>query len=414
MRVEVITVGDELLIGQVVDTNSAWIGSKLNEHGIHLSKITSIGDEKVQIVKALNDAFSCADAVLMTGGLGPTKDDITKKTLAEYFGCGFKTDIESLDRITNILKSRGIEISDINRLQADVPEACEVLQNYNGTAPGMLFQKDDKILVSMPGVPFEMKSLIENQVLKILTARSDKNHVVHQTIMTTGIPESVLAKKIEAWEESLPENFKLAYLPNLQGVRLRITVNGENQIEILDKIKGKLSELKPIISDAIFSYEDESIEDVVGRLLKNRNKTISLAESCTGGIVASTIVSVPGASRYFKGSIVAYSDEIKREMLKINPCILFTDGAVSKNVVEQMAESIREIMNTDFGVATSGVAGPDGGTEQKPVGTTWIAVSSANKTVSQLFNFGGDRQRTMIRATAAALNMLRLEILNEE
>lgn len=413
MKVEIITIGDELLIGQVVDTNSAWIGKKLNEVGIEISKITSIGDNKNQIFKALNDAFANADAILMTGGLGPTKDDITKKALAEYFECGFKTDIPTLDRVISLLSKRDIALSDINRMQAEVPDICEVIQNFNGTAPCMLFKKDGKFLFSMPGVPFEMKLLMEQQIVGILEKEAGNNTILHKTIMTTGIPESILAKKIENWEDSLPSNIKLAYLPNLQGVRLRITAIGADRNRMNNETNSKISELVSILNDNIFSFEDERLEVVVGRMLKTENFTVSTAESCTGGTVASTIVSVPGASRYFKGGIIAYDDSVKTDLLKVNLCTLFTDGAVSKSVVEQMAEGVRKLLKTDFAISTSGIAGPDGGTDSKPVGTTWIAVSSESGTTSKVFNFGDDRERTMIRATAAALNMLRIEILKK-
>lgn len=414
MKVEVITIGDELLIGQVVDTNSAWIGSKLNEYGMVISKITSIGDNRSQIFKALDDAFAEADAILLTGGLGPTKDDITKKTLAEYFNCGFKTDQPTLERVGELLRKRGIELSDINKMQADVPEACEVIQNHNGTAPCMLFRRNGKVLVSMPGVPFEMKALMEKSIIGILAKEAGVNAVLHRTIMTTGVPESVLAKKIEQWEDSLPPHLKLAYLPSLQGVRLRISATGKNINELNVEVENKISELSQLIPNDIFSYEDEKLEFVVGRMLRSSNFTVSAAESCTGGTLSSTIVSVPGASRYFKGSIVAYDDEVKKAILKVNPCYLFTDGAVSQKVVEQMAEGVRNLLQTDFAVATSGIAGPDGGTDLKPVGTTWIAVASEGQTISQVFNFGNDRERTMVRATAAALNLLRLEILKKQ
>lgn len=414
MKVEVITIGDELLIGQVVDTNSAWIGSKLNENGIHLSKITSIGDSKEQIYKALDDAFASADAILMTGGLGPTKDDITKKTLAEYFQCGFKTDQQTLDRVKELLQRRGISVTDINYMQAEVPEVCEVIQNYNGTAPCMVFRKDGKLLVSMPGVPFEMKGLMEDAVLNLLIKESGTQAIVHKTIMTTGVPESVLAKRIEEWEIGLPQNMKLAYLPSLYGVRLRITASGNSKKYLVDTVEEQVNKLKPILKEDIFSYQDETLEEVVGRMLKSRNLTVSTAESCTGGTIASTIVSVPGASLYFKGGVVAYDNEVKKDLLKVNSCALFTDGAVSKAVVEQMAEGARALLKTDFAVATSGIAGPDGGTDLKPVGTTWIAVASPNGTVSAVYNFGNNRERTMVRATAAALNMLRIQIFKAE
>lgn len=412
MKVEVITIGDELLIGQVIDTNSAWIGSKLNENGIHLSKITSIGDSKEQINKALDDAFASADAILMTGGLGPTKDDITKKTLAEYFRCGFKTDQQTLERVKALLHKRGVTAVEINLMQAEVPEVCEVIQNYNGTAPCMVFRKDKKLLVSMPGVPFEMKGLMEDAVLNLLVQESGTQAIIHKTIMTTGVPESVLAKRIEEWEMGLPQNMKLAYLPSLYGVRLRITATGNTKSGLSSAVEEQVDKLKPILMDDIFSYQDETLEEVVGRMLRSRNLTVATAESCTGGTVASTIVSVPGASLYFKGGIVAYDNEVKKDLLKVDASALQTDGAVSKIVVEQMAEGAKRLLKTDFAIATSGIAGPDGGTEVKPVGTTWIAVASPNGTVSVVYNFGDNRERTMIRATASALNLLRIQISN--
>lgn len=414
MNVEVITIGDELLIGQVVDTNSAWIGSKLNENGIQLTKITSIGDNKRQIFEALDNAFTSSDAILVTGGLGPTKDDITKKTLAEYFGCGFKTDTQTLERVKKLLGKRGIDISDINLMQADVPEVCEVIQNHNGTAPCMLFRKNGKMLFSMPGVPFEMKALLEESILKLLVQDGSTQAIVHKTIMTTGVPESVLAKRIEDWENNLPSKMKLAYLPSLQGVRLRITASDSNKNQVYDEVEVEVQKLKAILGDDIFSLEDIPLQTIIGQMLKSRNLTVATAESCTGGTVASTIVSTPGASRYFKGGIIAYDDDVKITTLKVKSDHLRTEGAVSKLVVEQMAEGIKELLKTDFAVATSGIAGPDGGTDLKPIGTTWIAVASPSSTVSKVFNFGSDRERTMIRATAAALNMLRIQILKIE
>lgn len=411
MNVEVITIGDELLIGQVVDTNSAWIGAKLNEHGINLSKITSIGDSKEQIVKALNEAFATADAILVTGGLGPTKDDITKTTLAEYFGCGFKTDLPTLERVKQLLARRGIGVPELNYRQADVPEACDVIQNYNGTAPCMAFRKNGKLLVSMPGVPFEMKALMEESVIKLLEQHSGIQTIVHKTIMTTGVPESVLAKKIESWESALPQNMKLAYLPSLYGVRLRITAKDDDEKLLNEAVNSQVEKLQVILGNDIFSLNDETLEEVVGRLLKERGSTVSTAESCTGGALGSTIVTVPGASTYFKGGVIAYDNEVKKEVLKVDEATLVTKGAVSQEVVEQMAQGARTLLKTDFAVATSGIAGPDGGTKEKPVGTTWIAVTSAVGTASAVFNFGNNRSRTMVRASAAALNLLRIQIL---
>jgi nicotinamide-nucleotide amidase len=411
MKVEVITIGDELLIGQVVDTNSAWIGSKLNENGIQLSKITSIGDSSDQIFKVLDDAIASADAILITGGLGPTKDDITKKTLAEYFHCGFKTDEQTLERVKNLLQQRGISVTDINYKQAEVPEVCDVIQNHNGTAPCMVFRKNGKLLVSMPGVPFEMKGLMEDAVLRLLIKESGTQAIIHKTIMTTGVPESVLAKRIEEWEMGLPKNMKLAYLPSLYGVRLRITATGTNKVALAAAVEQQVDNLKPILKEDIFSFQDETLEEVVGRMLRSKNLTVATAESCTGGTVASTIVSVPGASLYFKGGVVAYDNEVKKDLLKVSSSTLSTDGAVSKPVVEQMAEGVKELLKTDFAIATSGIAGPDGGTDLKPVGATWIAVASPKGTVSAVYNFGNNRERTMIRATAAALNLLRIQIL---
>ena len=414
MQVEVITIGDELLIGQVVDTNSAWIGSKLNENGIHLSKITSIGDSKEQIVKALDEAFASADAILMTGGLGPTKDDITKKTLAEYFHCGFKTDQQTLERVKALLQKRGITAVEINLMQAEVPDACEVIQNYNGTAPCMVFRKDKRLLVSMPGVPFEMKGLMEDTVLNLLVRESGTQAIFHKTIMTTGVPESVLAKRIEEWEMGLPQNMKLAYLPSLYGVRLRISATGSTKSDLSNAVEEQVDKLKPILKDDIFSYQDETLEEVVGRMLKSKKLTVATAESCTGGTIASTIVSIPGASLYFKGGVVAYDNEVKIDLLKVDANALLTDGAVSKTVVEQMAEGVKRLLKTDFAIATSGIAGPDGGTDAKPVGTTWIAVATPNGTFSAAYNFGDNRERTMIRATAAALNLLRIQIIKAD
>jgi nicotinamide-nucleotide amidase len=412
MKAEIITIGDELLIGQVIDTNSAWIATEFNSIGIKISQITSIGDDHDQIISTLKDATNRADVIITTGGLGPTKDDITKLALCDFFKTHLIFDEQSYSNIERIFNLRGYRMTPSNRKQAEVPASCDTLLNENGTAPGMLFRQNGKIYISLPGVPFEMKALVSNHVIPMLKPLSHKA-ILHKTVLTQGVGESFLADKIMDWESALPSNFKLAYLPQPGMVRLRLTAIGTSRDELKAQLAEQLSLLYSLIPEYIFGEDDESLESIVGNLLKERNLTLSTAESCTGGNIAQMITSIPGSSDYFKGSIVSYSNEVKINSLNVSPSTIEQHGAVSRETVIQMAEGIKRAMNTDCSIAVSGIAGPGGGSEEKPVGTVWIAVVSPfSGTVTKKFHFGENRERNIRRSSLAALDMLR-RILKE-
>lgn len=411
IQAEIITIGEELLIGQVIDTNSAWISQQLNLIGISVMQITSISDNKQQIFETLDESINRSEIVLITGGLGPTKDDITKHALAEYFNCKLVFNEEAYKNIEKIFRKRNLQITELNRLQAYLPDKCKVIPNLEGTACGMLFKKNNRIIISMPGVPYEMKTMMENFILKELQNEFKLPYVVHKTILTQGIGESFLAEKIEDWENNLPKNISLAYLPSPGIVRLRLSAKGTNQNELTELINTQVNYLKEIISDYIFGYDNDTLEIIIGNLLKQKKKTLSIAESCTGGYISHLITSVPGSSAYFKGSIVSYANEIKKNELNVNKDDLIKYGAVSKEVVEQMAKNILLKFDTDYAIATSGIAGPDGGTKEKPVGMVWIAVADKNSTYSQVYFMGEHRGRNIQKAAITALNMLRKKIL---
>jgi nicotinamide-nucleotide amidase len=411
MLAEIITIGDELLIGQVIDTNSAWIAEQLNTHGIQVHQITSISDNRQHILTTLREAAGRADLILITGGLGPTKDDITKQTLCEYFNTSLVFDQEAFDNISRIFSSRGFPVTELNRLQAMVPEGCTVLNNANGTAPGMWFEKEGKIYVSMPGVPFEMKPLVTDLVLPRLSGQSG-NSIIHRTILTEGVGESFLAAKIERWEDTLPSFIKLAYLPQPGIVRLRLTAKGTDEAILEEAIAKAEQDLLPLVGEYIFGYDSETLPEIIGRLLKKGNYSLSTAESCTGGHLAHLITAIAGSSDYFKGGIVAYSNEIKESLLGVEQNTLLKFGAVSEQTVIGMADRARDRLRTDFSIAVSGIAGPAGGTPEKPVGTTWIAVASPSGTIAKKFLFGEHRGRNIQRAAISALSMLRKEILS--
>ncbi len=411
MKAEIISIGDELLIGQVVNTNASWMASELNAMGVDVVKIVAIADDKSQIIRTLDMASAEADIILMTGGLGPTKDDITKKTLAEYFDSELVFHEPTFEQVKKIFKARNFEVTDVNKQQALIPDNCIPLFNKNGTAPGMWFEKDGKVYVSMPGVPFEMKPMMTEQVLPRLREKFNFGVIYHKTVMTTGMPESFLAEKIKDWENSLPGNIKLAYLPQPGIVRLRLTAKGNNEEELKKIVHTKIGELKKIIGDIIFGYDDVTLEEVVGELLRKNGKTVSTAESCTGGYISHLITSISGSSDYFEGAVVSYSNNVKNKVLGVPEEYLVKHGAVSKQVVEAMATGVKKIMGTDFAVATSGIAGPTGGTADKPVGTTWIAVATPGNVISKLYHFGEHRGRNIRRAALAALEMLRHELI---
>lgn len=411
---EIITIGDELLIGQVIDTNSAWMGQRLNEIGIKVKQITSISDDKSHILETLAEAKKRADIILITGGLGPTKDDITKKTLCEYFNTELIFHEPSFEIISEIFQSRGRTITDTNRQQAFVPANCTVLLNKNGTAPGMWFEDEKAVYVSMPGVPNEMKYLMDAEVLPRLKEKNNLAPIVHKTILTQGIGESFLSDLIEQWELALPSNMKLAYLPTGGMVRLRITATGQNEELLRKEVDSRVKALKEIIPDYIFGYEEDKLEELIGKLLQEKGKTLSTAESCTGGYIAHKITSVPGSSNYYMGSVVPYSNELKTGLLKVDPELIKNHGAVSSEVVTQMAELSRKLLKTDFSIATSGIAGPTGGSVEKPVGTVWIAISGEKRTITRKVLLGSNRLRVITETAQHALNMLRKELISAE
>lgn len=408
---EIITIGDELLIGQVIDTNSAWMGQKLNEIGIKVKQITSISDDKMHILTTLEEAKKRADVILITGGLGPTKDDITKKTLCDYFDSELVFHEPSFKVIEEIFNSRGRTITETNRLQAYVPANCEVLVNKNGTAPGMWFNDGKKIIVSMPGVPNEMKGLMETLVIPQLKSKFNLAPIVHKTILTQGIGESFLSDLIEKWELALPVYMKLAYLPSAGTVRLRITASGKDADVLRKEVESQTEELKKLIPEYIFGYETDQLESLIGELLVQKNKTLSTAESCTGGFIAHKITSVPGSSRYYMGSVLPYSNDLKTGLLKVDPELIAKHGAVSQEVVTQMAELARKMLKTDYAIATSGIAGPSGGSDLKPVGTVWIGIAGPEKTKAWKVQLGSNRLRVITETALHALNGLRKELL---
>ncbi|HPX33477.1 MAG TPA: competence/damage-inducible protein A [Bacteroidales bacterium] len=410
MEAEIITIGDELLIGQVVDTNSAWLAEQLNLLGIKVHQITTISDSHEEIIKTLTEVSRHADIILLTGGLGPTKDDVTKLALCEFFDTYLVFNQDAYENVERLFRQRGFLMTEINRQQASIPAACTPIPNPEGTAPGMWFEKDGKIFISMPGVPFEMKSIFINQIAPKLAKVNNTLYILHKTILTHGVGESFLAQTIEAWEDNLPSNIKLAYLPQPGVVRLRLSAVGNNKSLLENQLNEEQVKLLHIISDLVFGFDNDSMEGVVGQLLRMSGKTLSTAESCTGGYIAHLITSIPGSSFYFKGSVVAYSNEVKVSQLNVARQAIIDNGAVSEVVVRQMAEGVRKNLQTDYSIAVTGVAGPDGGSEEKPVGTTWIAVATSEKVVSHRFHFGEHRDRNIRRAALAALNMLRQEL----
>jgi len=410
MNAEIINIGDELLIGQVVNTNASWLASELNKAGISVVQITTIADDDHAIKTALDHAAERAQIIIISGGLGPTKDDITKKSLAEYFDSEMVFDEGTYENVKKIFALRHYQVTEVNKMQALIPEKCIPLQNNNGTAPGMWFEKEDTVFVSLPGVPYEMKALFSEEVILRLAKRYKLGAVVHKTIMTTGVGESFLAAKINDWEDNLPPYVKLAYLPQPGLVRLRLSAKGPDKKALETELEQLTEALQQIVPEVIYGYDDMPLEEAVGNLLKEKGRTMATAESCTGGYIAHLITSIPGSSEYFMGSIVSYSNDVKISQLGVAFDSLEEHGAVSKNVVEQMATGARERLKTDYALATSGIAGPDGGTEEKPVGTTWVALAGPDGVVSQKFHFGEHRGRNIRRTALAALNMLRLEL----
>jgi nicotinamide-nucleotide amidase len=412
MKAEIISIGDELLIGQVINTNASWMGTELNSIGVEVRQITVVSDTDQEIERAITEAISHVDIVLLTGGLGPTKDDITKKTLTRMFDAKLFFHQDIYEHIQILFRVKGLPVNELNRAQAELPDICEIVPNEIGTASGMLFRKDKKVIISMPGVPFEMKHMMKHHILPLLKKEFQLPFILHRTIMTTGMGESELAKVIESWEDALPENIRLAYLPRPGIVRLRLTAYGENKEQLEDVVAHEILKLNEIIPDLIFGYDDIPLEEVLGSLLKQKSKTVATAESCTGGYISHLLTSIPGSSEYFIGSVVAYAYDAKEELLGVKHDSLVQHGAVSEIVAKEMAEGVRERLKTDYAIAVTGIAGPGGGLPNKPVGTIWFAIASEQQTKAIMLRFGNDRMRNIRRGTIAALNMLRLELLN--
>jgi len=413
MKAEVIAIGDELLLGQTIDTNSAWLGENLAVHGIRVSRVVTISDIKVDIETALDEAFSRVDLVLMTGGLGPTKDDITKQTLAEYFNSDFYTNDEVKAGIIEYFVSVGRKPLDVNLNQAILPSKADILINKRGTASGMWFNSSGKVVLSMPGVPYEMKGIMHDEGFDKIKKTFKTPSVYNKTILTIGKGESSIAKKLENWETSLRKNdLSLAYLPSVGMVRLRISGVSEDEKFIKNKIDVEVNKALEYISEIVFGYDNDKLEVLVGDMLLKCNKTLSLAESCTGGYMSHLITSVPGSSEYYEGSAVTYSYNAKENLVGVNHSDLMAYGAVSETVVKQMASGVRKKFNTDYGISASGIAGPGGGTKDKPVGTVWIGLATPEKVEAFKFNFGKSRARNIIMTANAALNILRKELLH--
>lgn len=417
----ICTIGDEILIGQIVDTNSSHISRMLNSLGIRVTRMLSIGDDHDVIVNGLASELEKNDIVIVTGGLGPTKDDITKQALADLSGASaYRTDERQLEIIHRILSSRGLDVLDINRAQASVPETCEVIPNRLGTAPVMVFRFPEErfgheaVLYSLPGVPFEALGALED-VSEDIRKHFQISDIYHKTVMTFGIPESQLSKMLDQWEDSLPSDMHLAYLPNpLTGVRLRLSIYGSgSKDEEMARVEAEMVKLKEILGDALYSEQDDSLESCIGRMLKQAGKTVSAAESCTGGLISSLFTSVPGSSEYYLGSVTSYANGVKTGVLGVSEEIIAEHGAVSMECVKAMAEGVRRLTGSDFSVATSGIAGPGGGSDEKPVGLVWIAVSSQMGTETFSLLSKGDRKRNIDRFASNALNILRKKIKNE-
>lgn len=416
INASIITIGDELLIGQVVDTNSAWMAQQLNGIGIWVHRRLAVGDVYDEIWKALYDESQLSDIILITGGLGPTADDITKPLLCNYFGGKMVMNNEVLEHVTYLFEKvfkRQMPLLDSNRRQAEVPDVCTVLKNAVGTAPGMLFEKNGKIFISMPGVPHEMQFIMKTHVLPLCKERFALQHIGHRTLLTAGIGESFLAEKIKSFESSLPQQVKLAYLPNYGMVRLRLTASGEKEA-VEKKLDDLFAHLKELVHENLVADEDIPMQAVVAKLLKQEGKTMTTAESCTAGYIASLITQMPGASAYYKGSVVSYDNKIKNSILHVKNETLATVGAVSEETVIEMVQGVLYLMKTDYAIAVSGIMGPDGGSDEKPVGTVWVAVGNMENIITSKFQFRFERKRNIELTAVNALNMLRIFILENK
>lgn len=407
---ELLTIGDEILYGQIIDTNSQWMSVELSNAGIKVIRKTSVGDQEDEIITAFEEAEKRADIILITGGLGPTSDDLTKPCLAKYFNCEIKIHEEALAELTEFFTSRGRELSEINKQQAALPVCCEKVTNKMGTAPGMWFNRNGKVFVSMPGVPHEMMRMMTDIVIPKLCQNFRTPTIHHQIIRTSGIGESLLAEKISSWEKSLPPHIKLAYLPSLSEVKLRLTAIGDDRQTLKRETDSLVETLKPLAAEHIYGYGDESLEAVIGKTLRERKLTLSIAESCTGGYLSHLLTSIPGSSDYFQGSIIPYANEVKMRQLGVKSETLEKYGAVSEQTVLEMATLMRTKFNTDIGVATSGIAGPGGGTSDKPVGTVWISYSDKHQTIARKLQLTKDRMINIKLTSVIVLNLIRTSL----
>ncbi len=410
VRAELLCIGDELLFGQVLDTNAHWMSAALSDAGIRVVWKTTVGDVEGDILAAFAQAEKRADIVLISGGLGPTNDDLTKPCLAKYFDCSLRIDPEALEEVTSFFKSRGRALTDVNRQQAALPDCCEKITNRVGTAPGMWFERNQKVFVSMPGVPHELKIMMNELVIPKLKVFFNPPIIHHTVIRTAGIGESFLAEKIRGWERSLPPHFKLAYLPGVGDLRLRLTASGSDGDQLQRESDALVADLKGVAGEYIYGLGETNLEAVVGQLLRERGLTLAAAESCTGGYLSHLITSVPGSSDYFAGGIVAYDNEIKIQQTGVDRETLKAHGAVSEETVLRMARGAREKLGTDIGVATSGIAGPGGGTPDKPVGTVWIAYSDARQEVAKKLNLSSERMVNIRLASMIVLNLIRQRV----
>ena len=413
MKATIVTIGDEILIGQIIDTNSGFIAKSLDKIGIEVHEMISISDDKQHILNTFETLQNSVDLVIITGGLGPTKDDITKHTFCEYFEDNLVVNESVLAHVTQMIEGfYKRPITQLNKDQALVPSKCVVLHNQMGTAPGMWMKKENTVFISLPGVPYEMKHLVENVVIPKLVKEYERPYIIHKTILTYGEGESKLAERIESWENNLPQFIKLAYLPNPGRVRLRLSARGTDKATLEKAIDENVTSLTEIIGDVIVGFDDdETIEVVVGRLLKQHQKTIATAESCTGGKIAEVLTSVAGASHYFKGSIVSYATEVKINLLNVEETVINKYSVVSAEVAKEMAQNVKKIMNTDYAIATTGNAGPSKGDSEAEIGTVFIALATPQEVVIQEFNFGQPRDKVIDRAVNKSLEMLQKEIL---
>lgn len=411
MKADIITIGDEILIGQIIDTNSAWIAARLGEIGLSVRRKYSIGDNREEIVSAVEESLTKCEVTIITGGLGPTKDDITKRVLAEVFNSELVLHQETYERVERMMKARGIAFNELNQGQALVPECCTPLANHKGTAPGMWFERDGRVVISLPGVPFEMEALMVESVLPKIKEHFALAAVVHKTAITFGMAESMLAEKIAPWEDSLPSHLHLAYLPSPSQLRLRLSAYDMDQEVASRDIDEAFESLLPTLGDLFVGWGDTTVQSAVAEMLIQRGETLSAAESCTGGALSAKFTAMSGASEYFWGGVVSYDNSVKENLLGVSRENLEHYGAVSEQVARQMAEGVRRACGTTYGVSTTGIAGPTGGTPDKPVGTVWMAVAGPNGTTAKVVQHGKLRAQNIERAAAAAINMLRLEML---